>query len=110
MCSVSSDNFGHCRNRYLPKLMRIIFSNHVIFLFCAAALLAGCATPQGPPIAQIPVPIACLPANLPVLPEMARPETLVSLPDYQLVLTISTEWYELKAWASQIVPALEACK
>ena len=30
--------------------------------------------------------------------------------DHDLILTIAAEWHELKAWAAQIAPVLDACR
>lgn len=78
---------------------------------CVAAILAGCASvPEGPQSVLVPVATSCLPADLPSLAQYSSPTELSVLDDYALVLRIAAERLELLAWASQIIPALEACK
>lgn len=76
-------------------------------LLCAA----GCASvPEGAKSVLVPISASCVPANTPIAPTVSQPHELAGLSDYEFVLRIASEWYELRAWASLIAPILDACK
>ena len=82
----------------------------VILIACCAAALTACATPSGPATVQVPVAVSCMPHTTPQPPVSRATAELSLLDDHQLVLTIASEWYELKAYAQQASALIEACR
>lgn len=79
----------------------------------AGALLAGCAT--APPEihtvrVNVPVPVSCLPAQLPTRPAIMPDAQLKALPDYGFVLELGAERADLLAYTGKLEALIGACK
>ena len=77
----------------------------------ACLLLAGCATEQPPPTANIPVGVTCLPPDYPKQkPTTVSNGELKAMDDQGLLLTIATERLELIGYAAKAEAVISACK
>lgn len=81
-------------------------------LSCALlTLLAGCQTMTPKTVTvSVPVPVPCVPPETKQAPTTSTDAQLVALDDSKLIYTIAKERLELRAWANEVGPVLEACK
>ena len=82
-----------------------------ITLLLAAAILSGCAAgPAVPAVVKVPVPVRCLPADVPAKPE-TRPEAeILAMDEYAATLTTWTERLLLKAYAAKAEAVIAGCR
>ncbi len=86
-----------------------------VFAVLAVLAMTGCAMdrPTGaapPERVEVPVPVACIPADLPPAPTLTANAVLREMTPRTRYLRIAAEREELEAWRLKVEPALEACR
>jgi len=80
-------------------------------MLACLSLLAGCATEQLPPTANIPVGVTCLPADAPKQkPATVSNGELKAMDDETLVLTIAAERLALLVYSAKAEAVISACR
>lgn len=76
--------------------------------------LAGCAstpaTIEVPRTVEVPVVRPCVPPGTPEAPKVSSKAELAALSDYDIVLRLASERYELAAYAVQVAGVIRACR
>lgn len=78
--------------------------------FCV--LLSSCATfvPEPPQIVNVPLPIACLPAQLPLAEALHSDAELAAFDDYKLTLALFRDRRALVKHNAELHAMLRACQ
>jgi len=86
-----------------------------VFAVSAVFAITGCATdrPTGAPPperVEVPVPVACLPADLPAAPSLTPDAVLRTMTPRARYLRIASEREALESWRLKVEPAIAACR
>ena len=74
-------------------------------------LLSACASaPSLPQSVSVPVPVSCLPHEVPAVPALRPDSDLRTLDDRELVLTIASERLDLLSYARQAEVVIAGCR
>lgn len=75
-----------------------------------ALLLAGCSTmPGAPTVANIPVPVSCVPADPPKRPQIYSDPELAGMDDYRIVLALRWNGERLLEYVRELEAVLKGC-
>jgi hypothetical protein len=72
--------------------------------------LTGCATQGIPDRIDIPVAVSCLPAVMPVRPQVFTDAELGAMGDFHIVIALRQNAVRLGDYASELEAVLVACK
>jgi hypothetical protein len=75
------------------------------------ALLAGCSTiPQPPEVANVAVPVSCVPADPPVRPQIYPDAELAGMDDFRFVLALRWNADRLLEYVAELEAVLKGCR
>lgn len=75
-----------------------------------ALLLAGCSTiPAAPTVANVAVPVSCVPADPPKRPQIYADAELAGMDDYRFVLALRWNADRLLEYARELEAVLKGC-
>lgn len=78
--------------------------------YIALVALSGCSTiPDAPTVANVAVPVSCVPANPPVRPTIYADAELAAMNDYRLVLALRWNAERLGEYVAELEAVLKGC-
>ena len=75
-----------------------------------AALLAGCQSIGLPTRVDIPIAVSCLPATMPIRPDVYTDAQLLAMDDFHLVIALQQNAARLTDYVAELEAILLACR